>query len=93
MLLTNRRSILQKAFENILSYFDIDYLDTKIMKWYERYWRKQYAELSPEELVYNFRCSPRESTAFGEESRKEIMRRYTEKYNVLMEELRKNGHA
>lgn len=93
MLLTNRRSILQKAFEKILSYFDIDYLDTKIMKWYERYWRKQYAELSPEELAYNFRCSPRESTAFGEDSRKEIMRRYTEKYNILLEELRKNGHA
>ena len=93
MLLTNRRSILQKAFEKILSYFNIEYLDAKIMKWYGRYWKKQYTDLSPEELSHNFRCSARESTAFGEESRKEIMRRYTDKYNILLEELRKNGHA
>ncbi len=70
-------SIVQAIFEKILDIFPLDRVDTRIMKYMQQTWHKRYNHLSDEEIAYRFRCTKDESTAFVEESRRNIMTRYT----------------
>lgn len=91
---SNTNSIIQVIFEKILNIFPLDRLDTVIMKYMKKVWRKRYDMLSEEEIGYRFRSTKDESTAFVEESKQNILRRHTTKMRQLKElmynEVKKN---
>ncbi len=74
----DRISLLQIISERILNRLGVRKLDPIIREAMKRSWRSRYPHLSEEEFNYCFRCTATESTAFAKESRKNIMREFTD---------------
>jgi len=67
-------SIVQRILEWPLKGQLVDRLDHWLMKKMERIWKKRYSYLNENELKFRFRCTPTESSAFGEELSRTILK-------------------
>jgi hypothetical protein len=85
---SERCSRVQIVLEKLLAVFPLDRMDTAIMEYIRKKWRKRYPALSEAELRYRFRCTKHESTAFVREAKHEIMVRHSERLRQVKKELR-----
>ncbi len=84
---SDSHSVIQVIFEKILNLLPLDRLDTIVMNYMKKIWRKRYAMLSEDEIAYRFRCTKDESTAFVIESKRDIMKKHTMRINKIKKHL------
>jgi len=63
----------------MLSFFPLTRIDTALMNYYDRYWKRQYRYLADEKREVLFRTTPDASSVWKNDQQEIILNRYNEK--------------